>query len=59
MHRRLQTKSAAACTMFIGCSVINTSTGTSGVVMASFDEEPMCMQMTVPRSSAARRNGSQ
>ena len=59
LSTRLHTRSAAACTMVIGWSVISTSTGASGVVMASFDDEPMCMQMTVPRSSAARQNGSQ
>ena len=48
LSTRLHTRSAAACTMFIGCKVINTSIGASGVVIANFDDEPMCMQMTVP-----------
>ena len=43
-------RSAAHCTMFIGCSVIITSIGASGAVMASVDDEPMCRHTTVPVS---------
>ena len=52
-------RSAAACTMFIGCSVIITSIGASGAVIASFDDEPMCMLTIVPTSLQAVQNGSQ
>src|SRR6516164_2703264 len=52
-------RSAAACTMFIGCSVIITSTGASGAVITSFDDEPMCMLTIVPSSLHACQNGSQ
>ena len=52
-------RSAAACTMFIGCSVIITSTGASSAVIASFDDEPMCMLTIVPTSLHAFQNGSQ
>ena len=53
------TRSAAHFTMFIGCSVIIVSIGASIAVMTVSDDEPMCRQMTVFRSSHARRNGSQ
>ena len=52
-------RSAAACTMFIGCRVISTSIGASGAVIASFADEPMCMHTTVPSSLHACQNGSQ
>ena len=54
-----QTRSAAACTMFIGCSVIMASIGASMAVMTSCEDEPMCTQMIVLVSSQAARNGSQ
>ena len=53
------TRSAAHCTMFIGCSVIIASIGASMAVIVICDDEPMCRQMTVPTSSQAWRNGSQ
>ena len=52
-------RSAAACTMFIGESVIITSTGASSAVTTNFDDEPMCMLTIVPASLHARQNGSQ
>src|SRR6476646_9449827 len=36
--------SAAACTMFIGCSEIITLSGASTEVIGSCDDEPMCRQ---------------
>src|SRR6266853_2788831 len=54
-----QTKSAAACTMFIGDSVINTSIGASSAVITIFDDEPMCTFTTVPSSSQVAKNLSQ
>src|SRR5262245_16905462 len=53
------TKSAAACTMFTGDSVMSTSIGASGAVITIFDDEPMCTHPTVSHSSAAAKNGSQ
>ena len=53
------TKSAAACTMFIGESVISTSIGASSAVMTIFDDEPMCTFTTVPSSSHVAKNLSQ
>src|SRR5689334_6151640 len=50
------TKSAAACTMLIGESVINTSIGASGEVIIIFDDEPMCTFTTVPSSSQVAKN---
>ena len=52
-------RSAAACTMFIGCSVIITSIGASGAVIASFPEEPMCTFITVSVSHKAFHIGAQ
>ena len=37
----LHTMSPAACTMFIGDSVISTSIGASGAVSTIFDDDPM------------------
>src|SRR4051794_12917674 len=54
-----QRRSAAAWTMFTGCNVISTSTGASGAVITSDDDEPMCMQTMVPSSEHAAQNGSQ
>src|SRR6516162_5051856 len=54
-----QTKSAAACTMLIGESVISTSMGASSAVITIFDDEPMCTFTTVPSSSQAAKNLSQ
>ena len=51
--------SAAACTMFIGCSVIITLMGASTEVMTSWDDEPMCRHTTTPSSQHARHSGSQ
>src|SRR4051812_43556010 len=53
------TKSAAACTMLIGESVINTSIGASGAVIVIFDDEPMWTFTTVPSSSHVAKNLSQ
>src|SRR4051812_33604832 len=53
------TKSAAACTMFTGDSVISTSIGASSAVITIFDDDPMCTHTTVSHSSAAAKNGSQ
>ena len=36
-----------------------TAAGASGEVEGIFDDEPMCMWMTVSVSSHARKNGSQ
>ncbi len=52
-------RSAAACTMFIGCSVIITSMGASGAVMASLPEDPMWTFITVLVSHNAFHSGSQ
>src|SRR5512144_2825494 len=52
------TKSAAACTMLIGESVINTSIGASSAVMTIRDDDPMCTFTTVPNSSHVAKNGS-
>ena len=55
-----QTRSAAHCTMFIGCSVIITSIGASiDVDHRCCDDEPMWRQTTVPVSAQACKNGSQ
>ena len=56
---RDQRMSAAACTMFIGCSVIITLIGASTDVIVSCDDEPMCRHTTVPSSLTAFQNGSQ
>src|SRR5205807_290546 len=53
------TKSAAACTMLIGDSVISTSIGASSDVITILDEDPMCTLTTVPSSSHVAKNGSQ
>src|SRR6476660_2873849 len=54
-----QTKSAAACTMLIGDSVMSTSIGASSAVITIFDDEPMCTFTTVPSSSHVAKNLSQ
>src|SRR5580700_6370075 len=54
-----QMRSAAAWTMLIGESVINTSIGASGAVMTNSDDDPMCMHTTTPSSLHADQNGSQ
>ncbi len=56
---RDQTRSAAAWQMFIGCSVIMTSTGASGAVIASWPDEPRWMESTTPSSVRAFHSGSQ
>ena len=45
--------------MFIGCSVIITSIGASGAVIANRPEEPMCTFITVSVSTSASHNGVQ
>jgi len=45
--------------MFIGCSVIITSIGASGAVIASLPEDPMCTFITVLVSHNAFHNGFQ
>ena len=52
-------RSAAAWTMLIGCRLIMTSIGASIEVIRSWDDDPRCMQMTVPSSAQACHNGSQ
>ena len=52
-------KSAAACTMFRGVSVIRQSIGASSDVITSCDDEPMCTQTTTSSSQHAFQNGSQ
>lgn len=52
-------RSAAACTMFMGCSVIMTSIGASGAVIASLPDDPMCTFITVSVSTSACHNGRQ
>src|SRR5258705_5720298 len=52
-------RSAAACTMFIGCSVIITSIGASGAVMANRPQDPMCTFITVLVSHNAFHSGFQ
>ena len=54
-----QSRSAAACTMFIGCRLMSTSIGASTEVMTRVDDEPMCMHTIVPSSLHADQNGSQ
>ena len=44
---------------FANVSVEPTAGGASADVDGIFDDEPMCMQMTVPVSSHAAKNGSQ
>src|SRR5438874_8981163 len=53
------TKSAAACTMLMGESVISTSIGASSAVITIFDDDPMCTLTTVPSSSHVAKNLSQ
>src|SRR6476659_10180499 len=53
------TKSAAACTMFMGESVMSTSIGASSAVITIFDDEPMCTFTAVPSSSHVAKNLSQ
>jgi hypothetical protein len=45
--------------MFMGDRVISTSKGESGEGMTISDDEPMCMQTTVPASEQAFQKGSQ
>ena len=52
-------RSAAACTMFIGCSVIITSIGASGAVITNRPEDPMCTFITMSVSTSASHNGVQ
>ena len=54
-HRR----SAAAWQMFIGCSVIITSTGASAAVIASWPDEPRWIDRTMSGVAHAAQNGSQ
>src|SRR5579875_308515 len=53
------TRSAAALTMLIGCSVIIVSTGASIEVITTDDDEQMCRHTTVFSSLQACQNGSQ
>nr|CRL74248.1 hypothetical protein CPGR_03569 [Mycolicibacterium komanii] len=52
-------RSAAAWTMFIGCSVIITSIGASGAVIANRPDDPMCTLSTVSVSTNASHIGFQ
>ncbi len=45
--------------MFIGCSVIITSIGASGAVIANRPEDPMCTLSTVSVSTSASHIGFQ
>src|SRR6516225_7619761 len=54
-----QIRSAAACTMLIGCRLIITSIGALMEVMRICDDEPRCMHTTVPSSAQAVQKGSQ
>src|SRR4051794_40431861 len=54
-----QMRSAAACTMLIGVSVMRQSIGASGAVMTNDDDDPMCMHTTTSSSLHAAQNGSQ
>ena len=45
--------------MFIGCSVIITSIGASGAVIANRPEDPMCTFITVSVSTNACHRGAQ
>ena len=56
---RDQKMSAAAVQMFIGCSVIITSTGAFGAVTTSWPDEPRWTEMTMSWSTHAVQNGSQ
>src|SRR5580658_4632239 len=51
-------RSAAHWTMFMGDRVMRTSKGESGDGMTISDDEPMCMQTTVPTSEQAFQKGS-
>ena len=53
------TRSAAACTMFIGVRVIRQSIGASAEVMTMSEDEPMCMHTTTASSLQACQKGSQ
>ena len=53
------TRSAAAWTMLMGCRLIMTSIGASTEVIRMLEDEPRCMQTTVPSSAQAAQNGSQ
>ena len=56
---RDQSRSAAAWQMFIGCSVIITSTGASGEVTESWPDEPRWIETTTFSSHTACHSGSQ
>ncbi len=55
---RDQSRSAAAAQMFMGCSVIITSIGASGAVIASWPDEPRWIDITTSSSHSAFHNGS-
>src|SRR5258708_24961925 len=55
---RDQRRSAAAEQMFMGWSVIMTSTGASGLVTVIEPEEPRWMDITIPSSQRAVQSGS-
>ena len=56
---RDQSRSAAQLTMWIGCTVIITSTGASIEVKVMPAPEPMWIATTLPSSAQAFQNGSQ
>ena len=56
---RDHSRSAAAWQMFIGCSVIITSSGASGAGTVSRPDEPRWTLSIVPVSDSARHSGSQ
>jgi uncharacterized membrane protein len=56
---RDQRMSAAVVAMFMGCSVIITSTGALGAVTTSWPDEPRWTDTTVSVSQTAFHSGSQ
>ncbi len=54
-----QSQSTSACTEFSAVRAIPASKGASGAVIAIWDDDPMCMLMTVPVSLHASKNGVQ
>ena len=59
LNTRDQSRSAAAWQTLSGCSVIMTSIGASGAVMASCPEDPRCTLRIVSVSAMACHIGSQ
>jgi hypothetical protein len=53
------TKSAIDAYELENCRVVVTTSGAPGGIGIILDEEPMCMQITVPVSAQAEKKGSQ